>query len=1845
MNPITSPVTRSWSLATLVLPIALCGLAPAVTLTYDANTSTSGAQDGAGTGWNTSATNFWNGSSNVAWPNTNVDEAIFGAFSGVAGTVTTGSVTANKVTFNAATSGSYTLTGGGIALSGTSPAITTNADATIASPITGSTGLIKAGSGTLILTSTGNTYTGGTNVLTGMLQIGNGTTNGAPGSGAYAIAAGATLRLSYNASGAVLPAWANYSGAGTIALKTLKNNDAAWGTTALPTTFTGKLLIESGRTNLNTGGVGLGGTTTVEVRPGGHLGMWVGGAQTANFIVAGTGYGESGYEGALRFGNGGFTTTLNGTFTLSADATIGASGGTGIIVQPITEVTAGTNLRLGSSAMTGIVELRGACTYTGTTTVAFGSLLLSNALALQYSTLASGGVVFNNTVVSNAFTVGGLSGSGTVTLANNATTPAPITLTFGNDGADTTHTGTVTGAGNLVKTGSCFARLAGVTSYTGTTSVNKGRLHVPTGTATTGACTVADGAALGVTGASAQSWRCTSLSVGTSTGATLELPVMTATTAPPIVATTALTTAGTVTVKVSAPFTVGNFPLIKYPAGSIGGAGFAAFALAPLPQGVVATLVDDPGTGTISLNVTTANSLTWQGAPSSTWDVGTSTAWTLGGSPTVFQNGSMDLFDDTATGSTNVTVSGSVSPFSLSVNNSTLNYTFSGSGSISGSTALLKAGTGTLTVTNANTYTGTTTVNGGTLKIGDGTTDGSLAGPIANNASVVFDTVGAKTYGGTLSGGGAGVTITKQGAGTLTLTGTNSFTGVTAVNAGTLRLGTGTTNAVYSGGNYTIPATGRLLIDNATAVSAATWGPKLSGAGLVELNTAQAADGSANWGPNLASANPIPGGFSGTIQVNRGRIDLSPTGVGGMTRIVLKDGAQFLGWAGNYPATLTAEIAGNGWGEAGQPGALRIAGGNVGTWAGPIVLTANAGILSQAGGSVFTLTGSITGLYECNFIRNGNIIVAPTAPVRNSYGSTRIGSSGGTGFVSAGNANAFSPGALVMDGGALYLNGFSFDFANLSGATGEIRNNHATDPVTLTVGATGDTVYAGSLINGGVGKLSLTKTGTGALRLTGNVAYTGDTTVSGGVLQVAAPTTTVISGNCSVAGSSELGVTGLANSVWHSDQMNLAAGSALTIRNFYSNPSIAPVEVDTTMTTAGTVTLNVPAGNFETGVFPLIYYPVGTGLGGAGYGAFTLGSLPRSVSATIQDDTGNSAVNLNIAAVNPLKWKGNLSGAWDIATTKNWTLASVAENYLEGDMVLFDDTATTFAVTLAGNVAPATVSFDNTANNYTLSGAGAITGAGKLTKAGDGKLTLSGSHTYTGGTTVNGGTLELGDAVTLAGTITDNANVSFNITGTQAMPTGITGTGTVTKAGVGTLTIASAQAYTGGTIVSGGMVKMSGTNNGASSAGAGTLSIGSGATVEANSHNVLGQGPSTNLSPLVINGGSFLNDQYLHLNSLTMTGGTFGIRAGVTQVDGLDLRVRNSALPSVTTLANATSAIVSSKITLRDATTVTVADGAAASDLVISGAIVGTVALNKEGPGTLELSGVNTYTGATNVNAGTLRLSAGSLANTVTTIASGATLTGASSITGAVNVQSGAFIAPGNNGVGTLATGAGTLAGTYTCQLDGATADRINVTGALNVEGATIAFSTINPPTAASYIIATYTGAISGNPAAVTGIPAGYSLDVLTPGQIRLIAGYSAWATTMGLDGTPGKENGLADDPDKDGIDNLSEFYLDGNPLASNQAILPVRSLDATHLILTFKRRDDAEADVTSQAIQYGTTLTGWTTVALGAASATDGNGVVVTIVENGTAADDITVKIPRTLGPAKLFGRLRVTK
>jgi fibronectin-binding autotransporter adhesin len=153
------------------------------------------------------------------------------------------------------------------------------------------------------------------------------------------------------------------------------------------------------------------------------------------------------------------------------------------------------------------------------------------------------------------------------------------------------------------------------------------------------------------------------------------------------------------------------------------------------------------------------------------------------------------------------------------ISGATRNLTFSGNGNtivagVIGTTTgtLTKNGLGTLTLTASNSYSGVTTISGGTLQIGDGVTDGAIASTanIINNAALVYNNTNSLTVNKVISGTGS---LTQKGTANLTLSATNTFTGQTIISDGTLsvgvtaNLGAPAANLVFDGGALQITGT------------------------------------------------------------------------------------------------------------------------------------------------------------------------------------------------------------------------------------------------------------------------------------------------------------------------------------------------------------------------------------------------------------------------------------------------------------------------------------------------------------------------------------------------------------------------------------------------------------------------------------------------------------------------------------------------------------------------------------------------------------------------------------------------------------------------------------------------------------------------------------------------------------------------------------------------------------------------------------------------------------------------------------------------------------------------------
>src|SRR5262249_6993156 len=110
---------------------------------------------------------------------------------------------------------------------------------------------------------------------------------------------------------------------------------------------------------------------------------------------------------------------------------------------------------------------------------------------------------------------------------------------------------------------------------------------------------------------------------------------------------------------------------------------------------------------------------------------------------------------------------------------------------------LSEIGGGTLILTGSNNYGGGTTITGGTVQIGSGCTAGSLTGDVVDNGTLAFERSDNTTFSGVVSSHGS---LTMLGAGIVTFTGANTYTGGTTIGAGTLQIGNGGASGTLAGG-------------------------------------------------------------------------------------------------------------------------------------------------------------------------------------------------------------------------------------------------------------------------------------------------------------------------------------------------------------------------------------------------------------------------------------------------------------------------------------------------------------------------------------------------------------------------------------------------------------------------------------------------------------------------------------------------------------------------------------------------------------------------------------------------------------------------------------------------------------------------------------------------------------------------------------------------------------------------------------------------------------------------------------------------------------------------------------
>lgn len=769
--------------------------------------------------------------------------------------------------------------------------------------------------------------------------------------------------------------------------------------------------IRNGRTAWGTGSINLNGGTIAQIQ-----GNWtwtnaiaLGTGTTSTIANSSTGSNRSlklqgviSGDGSLTFADttGTMGNTLGfiitGTNTMSGTVTIPASrlvrvGGVG---GDNAATTAGTGGTLGTAAVAnnGTLTLSHSDAWTfGNSVSGSGALSVGNTgitgTATQDVTLTGANSYSGATTIANGTArigAGGITGSlGSGAVTNNGA------LSFNRSDALAVPNN-ISGSGTLAQDGPGTTTLSGTLSYGGTTSVNAGRLNVNTtltsSAITVGAATLGGNGTLGAVAVNAGgaieagNVNVGNMSVGTLTfGAGVTALRATAGAGGAIVAVTTsngLTLNGTTTLNVGGvSLSVGSdYTLVDY-VGAIGGNGYAGFALGSLPSRVLGNLVDNVGNTSVDFHVSALDKPKWTGATDGTWDI-TTINWKeiTSTSSTAYIQGDDVLFDGTATGTTNVVLNSTVAPAAVTVDSSTLVYALTGTGKISGTTALTKSGSTTFTLgnTGGNDYAGATTIGGGTLKLGATNalpTAGSVSvaagatldlggfagqvGELTGSGGVTNSGGGAATltvanganitFGGVIADGTGATALVKSGAGTLTLTNANSATGGTTISAGKLALGDGGASGALVG-----PVTNNATLESNRS-DTFTLANDVSGTGAF----AQAGSGTTVLtGANSYGATTIT---AGTLQVgNGGTIGTLGSGVvsigGGAALVHNRSDAN----------TLANAISGAGAFRKTGAGALTVSGNN--SFTGGAIIDAGTLVYGHANalGNSGTLSAGFT---------------------------------------------------------------------------------------------------------------------------------------------------------------------------------------------------------------------------------------------------------------------------------------------------------------------------------------------------------------------------------------------------------------------------------------------------------------------------------------------------------------------------------------------------------------------------------------------------------------------------------------------------------------------------------------------------------------------------------------------------------------------------------------------------------------------------------------------------------------------------------------------------------------------
>jgi autotransporter-associated beta strand protein len=1108
------------------------------------------------------------------------------------------------------------------------------------------------------------------------------------------------------------------------------------------------------------------------------------------------------------------------------------------------------------------------------------------------------------------------------------------------------------------------------------------------------------------------------------------------------------------------------------------------------------------GTGTLLLSASNTYSGTnTLNNANSVWKLANANALGANGNALVMTTGTLDLASFSPTigslsGAGGRITNSTASTTATVTATSTVTGTFAGTiVNGSGTTAFTKQGAGTLVFTGANTYSGLTTISGGVLQIGDGTTVGSIAGNVSNSGTLSFNRSNSLAYSGTISGAGA---VVQAGSGDTTLSGNSSgFAGTTTVSAGTLKANGNLGGTVSVSSGATLAGSG--TVGAVAITTGATLSPGTSPGTLTTGNMTLAGGGNYNWqlfdatgsagtaydtisGTGSLTINATSGSpfainvwtLSGTgPDVNGNAINFSPT-----TNYTWSLGT-FSGGISGFAADAFTVVTGTANGTGGfsntfdpSTGTFSVAqSGNslnlVYTYADPgASWNWTAGTGNWSGASNWSPATVPSGTATLTFSGAGGTST-------NDIALPRVGSLTFTD----------SAGAYTIGGNDLNMG--SSGITNSSSATQTISAN-----VTLATAASfttngGGLAFSGTVDNAGYG---LTVTGSGNTTLgvvsgTGGLTKTGvgTATLNG---SLASPTVAVSAGSLTLGSSNVLADTAAVT----------VSGGGFDLSSFSDTAGSFTI---TSGTLGGSGTLTAATYALQGG----------TVAGNLGAGTATASSGTTALNGTLAGDLAVSGGTVNLGAADRL---GNASAV----TISSGSLGIGADNDTVGSFTISGGalggagtlTAATYSLgggTVAGNLGAgtATSSSGSTALNGTL--AGALTVAGGTVSLGSADR-ISGASTVT----ISSGSLGLGANSDTVGSFTISGG-SLGGAGTLTAATYSLGGGTVAaNLGAGTATSSS------------GSTALNGTLAGALTVAGGTVSLGSadrisGASTVTISSGSLGVGTfADTVGSFTISGGVIGGSGTLTAATYALQGGTVTANLGAGTLTASSGATTLSGSSAATTVnVNSGTLALGAASRLADSAALAVAGGTLDTTVSNYADTVGSFAISSG-----EVGGGGTITAATyaltggtvnaNLGAGTLNANSGAAtlngtaAATTVNVAGGTLSTGGAnklSDTAAVTVSSGGLSLGGDDTVGTMTQSGGTLGGAGKLSFTSYTAQGGSISTGLAGAGT---FSATSGATTLSGNGSTFTG-----PTAVSG------------GSVTLAAGNALGSGTVSMSG------------------------------------------------------------------------------------------------------------------------------